>query len=459
MLRPNLLRATLLLGCALLAAACKHETPPEPTAPVTLGETPKPPAQPADGVVSSAPASDSPLATAKRLALSKPDGSQPVDATIVALQRSLDTRAPLADVWVLLGRAWVKKAREASDPGFYLYAKASADVALELAPQNRGAIDLQGMVLLNQHRFDDARDLAEQVLRKSPADLMALGTLSDAYLETGRYAEATRAAQKMVDTKPNLPSYIRASYLEWLRGDTKAALESARAAIDSGKDPKDPEPRCWALVQAAVIFWQQGDGPGADAGFQGALKECSDYPPALVGRGRVALAKGEPARAVDLFANAYKQSPLCETAWLLGDARAGAGDTHGADEAYALAVKTGRASDPRTLALFWSTKDREHDEAVRLAQEERKIRDDIYTEDTLAWALYRAGKIPEARAASDKATALGTRDARLLYHAGAIKIAAGDKAAGQKLVQEAVALNPGFDVTGGAEAVKLAAVK
>ncbi len=406
-----------------------------------------------------APANDSPITVARRLALSNPGGSQPVDTTIVALQHSLDTRAPIADVWVLLGRAWVKKAREASDPGFYLNAKACADLALDVAPENRAAIDLVGVVLLNQHRFDDARDLAEQILRKSPEDLMALGTLSDAYLETGRYTESTRAAQKMVDVKPNLPSYIRASYLEWLHGDTGAALESARAAVDSGKDPKDPEPRCWALVQAAMIFWHQGDLPGADAGFQGALKECPDYPPSLVGRGRVALAKGEPARAVDLLANAYKQSPLVETAWLLGDARQGAGDAKGAEEAYALAVKTGRTSDLRTVALFFATKDREHDEAVRLAQEERKNRDDIYTEDALAWALYRAGKIPEARAASEKAIALGTPDARLLYHAGAIKLAAGDKVAGLKLVQEALALNAGFDVTGAAEAAKLVAAK
>jgi tetratricopeptide (TPR) repeat protein len=263
----------------------------------------------------------------------------------------------------------------------------------------------------------------------------------------------------MVDLKPNLPSFIRASHLEWLRGEVKAALESAHAAIDAGRDPKDPEPRCWALVHAATIFWHQGDRRGADAGFQVALNECADYPPAQVGRGRVAMANGEHARAAELLAAAFKQSPLCETAWLLGDARAAAGDAKGAEEAYAAAVKAGRSGDPRTLALFWATKDREHDEAVRLAEEEKRVRDDIYTEDALAWALYRADKISDARAASDKATALGTREAALLYHAGAIRIAAGDKAAGMKLVHEALALNPGFDLAGAAEAAKLVAVK
>jgi tetratricopeptide (TPR) repeat protein len=436
-----------LLGCTLLSCACKN------------GPAPPAPAPEPGASAAAPPASDSPLATARRLALSKPGGTQPVDVEIERLQRGLEKQGQLPDAWVILGRWWVRKARESSDPGYYLNAKACADVAHDLSPDHRPAADLVGLVLLNQHKFDEARDLAEQILRQSPEDLMALGTLSDAHLEAGRYTEASRFAQKMVDLKPNLPSYLRASHLEWLRGDIKAALESAHAAIDSGRDPKDPEPRCWALVHAATMFWHQGDFRGADAGFQGALKECADYPPALVGRGRVAMAKGEHPRAAELFAAALKQSPLAETAWLLGDARAAAGDAKGAEEAYAAVVKTGRAADPRTLALFFATKDRDHDEAVRLAEEEKKIRDDIYTEDTLAWALHRAGRIGEARAASEKATALGTREARLLYHAGAIKIAAGDKAAGVKLVQEALALNPGFDLTGAAEAAKLVPTK
>ena len=113
--------------------------------------------------------------------------------------------------------------------------------------------------------------------------------------------------------------------------------------------------------------------------------------------------------------------------------------------------------DHRTLAQYYATRDLEHEEALGLAEAEIKTRGDIYTEDTLAWALYRAGKVAEARAASDRALALGTRDARLLYHAGAIRIAAGDEAAGEKLVREALKLNPKFDLTAAAEAEKVLA--
>jgi tetratricopeptide (TPR) repeat protein len=278
--------------------------------------------------------------------------------------------------------------------------------------------------------------------------------LSDALLEMGRFDEAAQAAQKMMDLKPNLPSYSRASYIRWLRGDIEGAKSAIRQAIDA-RDLHSPEPGAWVLVQAAMIFWHLGDYSGADAGFDKALLLMRDYPPALVGKGRVALAQGDGARAAELLGKAYEASPLVETAWLLGDAKALAGDAKGAEEAYEKVVKAGRQTDPRTLALFYATKDKEHNEARKLAEEELKVRGDVYTQDTYAWALYRAGKLAEARAAIDKATALGTKDARLLYHAGAIRVAAGDKAAGEELVREALKLNPKFDVTSAAEAEKL----
>jgi hypothetical protein len=52
---------------------------------------------------------------------------------------------------------------------------------------------------------------------------------------------------------------------------------------------------------------------------------------------------------------------------------------------------------------------------------------------------------------------LGTKDARLLYHAGAIHLANGEVEQGKKLVKEALARNPRFDWTGSAEAAALVA--
>lgn len=437
--RTNL---TLALLFTILAGCSKSQEPPVAAKP-----------EPAKATVS---IEESAVDKAKRLALDKAKGSTQVDQMISDAQRAIEKNPKKVDWWIVLGRAWVRKARESADPGFYLNADACAEIALDLEPENKLALNLRGLVYLNDHEFEQARALGEKLVAKDADDPMAYGTLSDALLELGRYDEASAAAQKMIDLKPNLPSYGRAAYLQWLRGETRAARESTRLAIDSGRDKRDAEPEAWTLVQAGMMFWQAGDYEGADAGFDKALEWVSEYPAALVGKGRVALGRGDAKRATELLDRAFKQSPLAETAWLLGDARAASGDEKGAAEAYAAVEREGSA-DPRTLALFLATKGKDPARALSLAEKEKKTRGDIYTDDVLAWSLYRAGRMAEAKVASERACRLGTLDARLLFHRGAILIATGDVTTGRKLVKRALELNPQFDRAGAEEARKLVA--
>jgi tetratricopeptide (TPR) repeat protein len=395
---------------------------------------------------------DGPIDRARRIALAPPDGSSDIDREIAQAARAAEKLGYKEDPWIALGRAWVKKARNDADPGFYVNADAAATVALDRAPDSPLANNLRALVLLNDHRFEDARALEQRVLEVDPDDAQALGGLSDALLELGRFDEAAKAAQTMVDLKPSLPSYSRASWFRWLQGDDVTAKAFVRKAIDAGAISGDVEPRAWAIVQAAQIFWSEGDHDGADAGFDRALDQLHEFAPALVGKGRVAMAQGDGARAAGYFARAYKQSPVLETAWLLGDARAMAGDAKGASDAWALVESRGRGSDPRTLSCYWSTKGLHTDDALALARAEHAKRGDVYTDDALAWALHRAGLESDARVAIDRATKLGTRDARLWFHAGAIRIAQGDAAGGAKLVAQAVALNLQFDPDGAKEA-------
>ncbi len=394
----------------------------------------------------------------KQLALAKPAGErhEPVDALIDTLQKSAQRNPTKVDYWDALGRAWVRKARESADPGYYLNANACAEIALQIDEADRSAEDLQALVLLNQHKFEEARAVAQKITDASPTDPLAYANLSDALLELGRFDEAAHAAQKMMDIKPNLPSYSRASYFRWLQGDDAGAKANARLAIDAGSDVHDPEPRAWVTVQAAMLFWHEGDYEGADAGFDRALEGVREYPPALVGKGRVALARGDARRAAELFKRAYAVSPLAETSWLLGDALEAAGNPDGARKAYALVEKEG-ASDKRTLSAFYSTKNIKPAEALALAQEEKKTRGDLMTDDALAWALYRNGKLEDAKTAIDRALVHGTKDSRLLFHSGAIRIALGDTAQGKKLIETARARNPQFDIDGAKEAAALLA--
>lgn len=407
---------------------------------------------------SSAPPSTAPSGSVQAtLAMADPGGTTPVDTDVRAAQQWVRRVPQSTDKLVELGRAWVKKARQTADPGFYLHARACADLVLEIDPESLLARELEAQVHLNQHQFREASALANAVLEREPESLIALGVQADALYELGQIEEAMKAADKLVQLKPDLASYGRVSFFQWLIGDGGMALRSAKLAIEAGNDPDNPEPQAYALVQAANYFVLQGDYEGADEGYKKARALFTDYPPAMVGRGRVALAKGDARSAVELLRVAFAQSPLADTAWRLGDALTAAGDPEGAREAYDSVVKIGRTSDARTLSLFFSTKNRDLDEALRLAQDEMKVRPGIYTEDALAWALHRKGMHAEAKAASDRANRLKTPDPTLIYHAGAIRIALGDRQAGEELVARALKLSPEFDPTAAAEARALVA--
>jgi hypothetical protein len=50
-------------------------------------------------------------------------------------------------------------------------------------------------------------------------------------------------------------------------------------------------------------------------------------------------------------------------------------------------------------------------------------RHDIFTEDALAWAYFKTGRLDEAVSASKRALRTGTRDERILTHAAEIRAA------------------------------------
>jgi tetratricopeptide (TPR) repeat protein len=390
----------------------------------------------------------------RALALAPSRGSNAVDRDLAAA-RTRAEKEETPEAWVRLAQSWVRKARVTADPGFMLSADAAAQLALAQSPRFRPALDVEALALLGAHRFREAIAVAGQVLAGDPDDLMALGALSDAQLELGDVAGAARSAQRMMDVKPSLPSYGRASYLRWLSGDEAGAREMIRLAIDAGRGGRDREPSAWVLVQAAMLFWHAGDLEGADAGFVEALRQQPGYPPALVGAARVAVARGDGATALSLLERAVAASPTVEALALLADARTLAGQS--AEPVVARLVREGRRGDRLGLGSFLAAHGKETVEAVSLLETERRERPGLAVEDAYAWALYRAGRLSEARQASDRARAFGTPDARWLFHAGAIRLAQGQTSEGRALLQAALARNPHFDLTGAAEASALLA--
>lgn len=380
--------------------------------------------------------------------------SREVAPAPAAVRCEIDSRsgAPDADAFVRRASEYVRVARVDAAPALYLNANACVDSALGLRPDYPAALRLRELVLLNDHEFVKARALASRLIALDPGDALSWGSKSDAELELGETSAAIESAQRMLDLKPNLPSYGRAAHLRWLQGDIASAKRLYELAIASGVGAHDPEPRAWMIVQAAWLFWNEGDYKGAAAGFELARTHLPEYAPALEGLGRTSLAAGDYAGAIAWLERALKSKASLETSAALGDAyalRNAPGDRARANALYADVERTGRQHDPRTLAAFLASHDREPAAALALARAEYALREDVISKDVLAFAAYRNGRLDEASKLAREVIATGTIDARMLYHAGLIETAAAandaQRQAGQTRMRDALRRNPGFD--------------
>jgi len=360
-----------------------------------------------------------PLDLACRAAAAANAGS---DADIPRLQQALRERRAPSLAAEQLGYHFIARARLTNDAGFYTLAEQAALCIASLDPADPGALLLRGHVLHQLHRFVEAESIARRLvaLREFVLDY---GLLGDVLMEQGRLSEAARAYQKMIDLKPFYQSYTRAAHLRWLRGDLDGAIEMMQAAIRA-VSPRDPESVAWAYSRLAFYELQRGRLAEAERMTEASLRYVPDYAAALLVRGRIQLAGRRPLEAVTTLEHAAKRNPLPEYKWAHADALREANQIDAAREVEQQLAAAG-ADDPRTFALYLATRHENRAQAVALARQELQKRADIFTLDTLAWALASAGEIREASSLIARALAEGTQDGRLFLHAAAIAAADG----------------------------------
>jgi tetratricopeptide (TPR) repeat protein len=186
------------------------------------------------------------------------------------------------------------------------------------------------------------------------------------------------------------------------------------------------ESAAWAWSKLATYELQAGELKRAHASCDAALRMRSGYAPGLLALGRVLLAENKIGEAVGALERAAHLNPLPEYQWALADALSAANRDADATEVEQLLAATGPVNDPRSYSLFLATRGRDPDVALRLAEEELKIRRDVYTLDALAWAQSAKGDAAEAWKTMRSALASGAADARLYLHAAAIAAQAGE---------------------------------
>ncbi len=352
-----------------------------------------------------------------------------------------------------LGEAYVQKARETGDTAYYDKAEQALKKALELYPDSYATIVFLGQVSSSKHDFQGALGYAEKAVKLKPEDSYAYGILGDAYIELGEYDEAERTYEKMLSLSPDFYSYSRLSYIKELRGDTERAVQAMQEAIDYGAKQRLPEENmAWAHYILGEMYFNQGELEKAEEHYRKSLDTYENYYYALAGLGKVKAGQKRYEEAIELYNKAIAITPLPIFISSLGEIYEKTGNMKEAKKQYDLVEYIGLLSEVneviynRELALFYADRDVKLDRAFDLASRELKAKKDIYSYDTLAWVYYKRNQLEEALDASQRSLSLGTRDAKLYFHAGMIHYKLGNIDKARAHLKEALLINPYFHV-------------
>jgi tetratricopeptide (TPR) repeat protein len=407
------------------------------------------------------------LATGAVLGLREPSPAAPAAAAPVHTDRLADRIARAQDrlrelpgdhgTWAALGLAYVERARITADPALYPKAEAALRRSLAVrAADNPAALAGLGALANARHDFAAARRFATDALRVNPYDADAYGVLADAHTQLGEPAAATAAVQRMLDLRPGLAGYARASYDLEQRGRLGEASELMRRALDAAVDPADLA-FCRAQLGDLALF--SGDLPGATAQYAAGLAADPGYQPLLRGRARVAAATGDLGTALADAGSVAARTPTPDTLMEYAELLRLAGRPAEADRQLALARAAHRiflahgGRDDLTAALL-ALASGDAPGAVAAARAEWRRRPFAEVADVLGRALHAAGRDAEALPYARRAVALGPRNAAYAFHLAMVSLSAGDRAAARAELRRVRDLNPHFSPTDGPTAAR-----
>jgi tetratricopeptide (TPR) repeat protein len=383
------------------------------------------------------------------------------DNHITYYQRLLQRNPVNSRAYFGLGDALIRKARETGDPSYFNRAEEALKKSLEINPNNAGAMRHLAYVLYSRHEFEPAAIHATKAIEMDSTDGDSYGILGDALMETGEYEKAENAYQKMMQLEESLYSYARRAGLKSVRGDGGGAMADLGRAVAAGKATKQPaESIAWAEWQLGNDHFTLGKLETAEAFYRQSLATYPNYYRASAGMAQVRAVQKRYDDAIDLYRKAIAILPMPEYIAALGDVYSKIGKLDEARKQYELVEYIGQLSAlnkalyNRELAYFYADHDIKLQQGLELAQRELDYRRDIYAYDVVAWNLFKNGKFEEAREAINNALRLGTKDAKLFYHAGMIYHRLGDKPEALKYLRSALETNPHFHILFADEAAR-----
>ncbi|HEY6332948.1 MAG TPA: tetratricopeptide repeat protein [Blastocatellia bacterium] len=337
---------------------------------------------------------------------------------------------------------------------------ANASVAVLPPANNTDGLNAKAQVEYASHDFAAARDDSELLLKLKPGEGFPYFTIGDSLQELGDY-EGARAAYIRMKTLNSgfggtgeVTINQRLARQAELHGDTDEATRLLTTALTEALAVTPTPPRetvAWCRWRLGDIAFSIGDYETAERHYRDALTTFPNYFRAVAALGRVRAARGDLEQGISFYQQAVNIVPDPNFVAALGDLYKLTGQDKEAAAQYSLVEQIGHLSTlngvlyNRQLALFYADHNIKPEDGYQNAVNEYAGRKDIYGADAVAWTALKSGRLPEARQMIQEAMKLGTRDARLFYHAGMIARAAGDNGAARTYLETALKLSPQFD--------------
>jgi tetratricopeptide (TPR) repeat protein len=347
-----------------------------------------------------------------------------------------------------LSRLFLQRARTGGGDGDLRRAETHARHSLQLRTgRNKEAFQVLAASLMGQHRFVEARSVAERLVALDSAYRPARAMLGEIQLELGAYEEARRTFGMLLTSRGDLSIAPRYARWEELRGRPAEARRLLREARDeaSGRYGVPATHIAWFRWRLGDLALRQGRLREAEKELEAGLVVAPDDHRLLDALARAAAARGHWSEAIEYGERAIARTLDPATLGLLYQVCAASGDSAKAEEYYR-AMSVTVLGQPDTFHRLWGLllldRGREVPTVLARAEQEILVRRDVYGWDLLAWALHKSGRQSEAAEKMRHALALGTRDASLFFHAGMIEAALGRRADARRHLETALAINP-----------------
>ena len=307
---------------------------------------------------------------------------------------------------------------------------------------------------LTLHRFHDAIAITKHIESYDRGDDAMYPREASLDMEVGDYATAEHRLYAVPEKdRDDGWRVVESRYLE-LTGhlaEARALLATASAYQNANFD-SPAQGRAWYFFRQGEMAFEAGDNDTALGDEREAVTVFPNYADALRTLARIECARHDWQQCLVDAEASSNIVPYPETLGYKADAQRALGNPAEADQTNDLIHTVSRLGDQqhitdRLLAIYYADHHIYPRDAYAIAKNELDSRDDIFTEDTLAWAAAMDDRWDEARAHISKALRYGTQNSLIEYHAGVIAAHFNDRSAEKAHLERALALNPTFHPT------------